>query len=64
MVQTWSTEDADNEKCSSCGAEYRVTVSRLPARESDSFNCLRCGSEMKKWSGTETYSFVAVESGE
>lgn len=64
MVQTWRTEEAKNEKCSNCGTEYRVTVSRLPARESESFNCLRCGSEIKKWSGTESYSFVAIEPGE
>jgi len=63
MVKVWKSEKSADETCPSCGITYEVTESRLPARESDSFNCTQCGELVKKWKGTSSFSYEIKSSG-
>lgn len=57
MVQTWKSQKGPDEKCSKCGAVYSVTITRLPARDSDYFDCVKCGSRMNQWNSTTSYDY-------
>lgn len=59
MVQTWKTGDAGDEACETegCGAVYAVTIHRFPMRDSDSFNCQRCGKQLASWNSTSVPMF-------
>jgi len=57
VVKTWKSEKGYDEKCEQCGAIYAVTITRFPARDSDSFKCQICGNLMKKWNSTESYGY-------
>jgi hypothetical protein len=64
MAATWSSESAGKRSCSKCNSVYEVTLQRLPARDSDYFNCEVCGHEMDRWNDTEYPIFKLVESGQ
>jgi hypothetical protein len=57
MVQTWEFQKGPDEICDNCGAVYSVTITRLPVRDSDSFNCEICGQLVKKWNSTTSYNY-------
>ena len=57
MVQIWKSQSGPDEKCDSCGAIYKVTITRLPARDSDDFNCEKCGKLIKNWNSTTSYDY-------
>ena len=59
MVQTWGQEERGEHTCE-CGAVYKVTVHRFPMRDSDSFNCSVCGTQIAKWNSTEAPSYELV----
>lgn len=46
--------------CQTCGAGYEVREASLIMRDRDSFNCNRCGTEMLRWNGAVTYSFIPL----
>jgi predicted nucleic acid-binding Zn ribbon protein len=57
MVQTWKSKKGPDETCPKCGAIYSVTITRLPVRDSDYFDCEKCGHRMKEWNGTTSYNY-------
>jgi predicted RNA-binding Zn-ribbon protein involved in translation (DUF1610 family) len=63
MVKTWSSEQGADETCPKCGSVYRVTVSRLPSRDSDRFVCEVCGEVVKSWRGTHSYEYELKQRG-
>lgn len=60
-MQTWSTHNSAEVICEGCGAVYAVTVTKLPCRDSDSFNCEVCGHEINKWNSTSVPSYELVK---
>jgi len=60
MVKTWSSENAGETPCPKCGTRYRVTVTRLPARDHDHFDCNVCGYRMDSWNDTHVPSYVQI----
>lgn len=63
MTGTWKTTEQSDSTCKKCGAVYKSTVTRLPAREQDSFSCTECGVEMDKWNGTHVPTYILVKKG-
>lgn len=64
MVKTWSSGDAPDETCAKCGSVYSVRIHRVPARDSDSFNCQVCGELLRKWNDTRIPEFKLKKKGE
>jgi hypothetical protein len=60
MVQTWKSQKIQDESCSKCGATYSVTITRLPARDSDSFSCEVCGQLINRWNSTTSYGYELI----
>jgi len=60
MAQTWSSENTGIEICKNCGAKYKVTITRYPCKDSDSFDCVKCGKLLKSWNDTESPSFTLI----
>ncbi len=60
MVSTWKTEDQGLVSCEKCGSRYQRTVTRVPMRDSDYFDCDVCGHRMDAWNSTTfpTYKYV------
>lgn len=52
MPNTWNTEEQGYTTCKHCGTVYILTVTRLPAKDHDSFNCEFCGNQIGKWNDT------------
>jgi len=50
------------ETCSNCGAEYDVTVRRLPMKDNDKEYCI-CGALLKSWNETNMYEYKLVKEG-
>ncbi|ADE10583.1 hypothetical protein Slit_0341 [Sideroxydans lithotrophicus ES-1] len=42
--------------CSTCGATYRLTMTRLTFRDKDSINCEVCGALLKNWNEAKSWS--------
>lgn len=61
MVKTWKTEKGEDESCPGCGAVYEVSITQLPARDSDRFKCIKCSCMIKEWNSTESYSYKLKE---
>ncbi|MET4663474.1 hypothetical protein ABIC17_000366 [Sphingomonas sp. PvP056] len=61
MVKTWSSEERADETCEKCTAGYRVTVTRYPMRDKDSFNCTVCGHLMDEWNSTESKAYTLIK---
>ena len=57
MVKTWNTGPGDDFACPHCGAEYEVTISRFPLRDSDSAECDVCEKTMNRWNSTSVPSY-------
>ena len=57
MVKTWLSGTSYDEVCKKCGSVYEVTIQRLPAKDSDSFRCLTCGTTIRSWNDTFSYRF-------
>ncbi len=63
MIQTWmSGKDADA-TCENCGSVYSMKIYRLPAKDSDFFNCAVCGHLMRKWNDTRVPEFTLKTTG-
>lgn len=63
MTSTWKSEEQSDSTCKKCGAVYKRTVTRLPARDQDSFSCTECGEELDKWNSTYVPSYTLVKKG-
>ena len=63
-MKTWTTENAPDETCPKCGSVYSVTVSQLPTKDQDFFNCEVCGFEMRRWNDTRFPSFKLISPGD
>lgn len=61
MVQTWKTSPSERTACDRCGSIYAKTVTRLPVRDSDYFDCRVCGERMDSWNGTHVPAYALVE---
>ena len=57
MIKTWTSGAAEDEACKNCGAVYEITIQRLPAKDSDHFNCEVCGTLLRKWNDTRVPNF-------
>jgi hypothetical protein len=59
-TSVWGSSDGSIATCLECGARYKVTMHRLPCKDSDSFNCVECGKLMNEWNDTEypTYQII------
>ncbi len=57
----WGSSDGGIEICPKCGAKYRVTLTRLPCRDKDSFHCNNCGELISEWNDTEFPSYSPIE---
>jgi predicted Zn finger-like uncharacterized protein len=57
MTSIWNSSAGSDAECKECGAIYKVTVTRLPVKDGDSFKCEICGSTMRTWSSTLVPSF-------
>jgi hypothetical protein len=47
-----------------CGAIYRETSVKFPLRDKDKFNCERCGTLIKEWNATTSYSYELLSPAE
>ena len=61
MTSTWKTEERGESTCSGCGAVYTRTVTRLPAKDQDSFCCSECGHEMDTWNSTYVPTYTLAK---
>jgi transcription elongation factor Elf1 len=61
---TWSTYLDGTETCQKCNSVYEIRVTKLPARDSDYFNCEICGHQIDKWNSTESKSYRLLKKGE
>jgi hypothetical protein len=59
-MQTWTTQNAGEVICEGCGAVYAVSITRLPCRDSDYFNCELCGHEINRWNDTKVPSYTLI----
>ena len=57
MVKTWQSEEQGEVVCKNCGTVYTKTIRRLPARDSDSFHCVKCGEVIESWNSTSAPEF-------
>lgn len=48
------------EKCSKCGAIYKVKAEKIPMKDKDFFRC-NCGNIMKEWKGTTIFSYELIK---
>ena len=64
MIQTWSNGKGSDATCQKCGSVYAVKIYRLPAKDSDSFNCTVCGHLMHSWNNTRVPEFTLKAPGE
>lgn len=60
-MATWDVRSLDNEKCSKCSIEYKVTIEELPLKDKDSFTC-ECGHVMRSWKTTAMYMYKKIKS--
>lgn len=58
MVQTWNKGVGTDFECPHCGALYDVAIIRMPLRERDSADCVKCKKTMHEWNSTEIKSFT------
>jgi Zn ribbon nucleic-acid-binding protein len=63
MIQTWTSGEGADAKCENCSSIYSVKIYRLPAKDSDSFNCTVCGHLMRKWNDTRVPEFTLKTTG-
>jgi hypothetical protein len=61
MTQTWNKEKCEDESCEKCGSTYAVTVMRFPVKERDEFKCVVCGTLMRSWKSTYSWSYELKE---
>jgi predicted Zn finger-like uncharacterized protein len=61
MVKTWGRGDGGVETCEGCGARYKVTIFRAPARDKGDFHCGKCGHLIREWNSTQWPSFEMIE---
>lgn len=64
MVKTWSSGDAPDVKCATCGSIYAVRIHRVPMKDSDSFDCQVCGELVQKWNDTRIPEFTLKTKGQ
>ena len=62
MVQTWKSKEVGERACETpgCGAVYSVTIRRFPMRDSDSYDCDRCGRRLETWNSTSVPMFKLI----
>lgn len=58
MAREWKPKSLPDETCAGCGSVYSVTMTELPARDSDTAKCVECGKVLREWSGTCSYSYT------
>jgi predicted Zn finger-like uncharacterized protein len=51
---------ANNFQCPHCGAEYRVSFSETPIRDSGTAYCMGCRRKMAEWNDYEQPVFTAM----
>ena len=61
MVQTWHSEDNGTERCAKCNQLFKITVTRLPAKDDDKYVCPKCGEVVRKWCSTHSFSFEPID---
>lgn len=64
MIQAWSSEKGGDATCEKCGSIYSVTITRLPFKDIDSFNCEVCNHLMREWKNTRVPEYTLKTTGE
>ena len=59
-MSTWDVTELPDEKCSQCGAEYKVKYESLPLKDKDRFIC-SCGNTIREWKETGMYMYEAIK---
>ena len=62
-MKTWTSEQAGDETCGTCGSVYEVTITRFPCKDSDEFRCVVCGVVMSTWNDTRSPSYKLKQKG-
>ena len=48
-------------ECTGCGQRYTRTIRKFPCKDSDGFNCVKCGKLIENWNSTTVPSFSIIE---
>ena len=57
-MATWDTDDGPDEACPACGAVYAVSVTHLPTKDRDRYDCSQCGHQMRNANSTSMNAYT------